>query len=229
MKRNQIIAIVVGFAILVVVAWFIIATQRSPLDVNRQYNAAETKQEPKKEKTSDNRFASLKGEAYDEAYIADMLAHHTGAVNMAEMVNGATDRTELQNLAMNIMQTQSEEIMQMRSWQKDWGYDDSMGGHGSHSGSANEMSGHMMAMGEELVQLRGEEFEKRFLELMIEHHQQAIDMSDYADTNAHHTEVKDLADKVITAQQREIDQMRQWQKDWGYPVTPITSDGSSAH
>lgn len=39
----------------------------------------------KKEKPpSDSKYATLKGDAFDEAYIADMLAHHEGALNMSE-------------------------------------------------------------------------------------------------------------------------------------------------
>ena len=51
---------------------------------------------------------------------------------------------------------------------------------------------------------------------MILHHEQAVEMSQYAATNAQHQEIKDLASAVISAQTIEIEQMKQWQKDWGY-------------
>ena len=51
---------------------------------------------------------------------------------------------------------------------------------------------------------------------MIVHHEQAVEMSKYAADNAKHQEVKDLASAVISAQTTEINQMKQWQKQWGY-------------
>ena len=163
-----------------------------------------------------NKYATLKGNAFDEAYIADMLAHHEGAINMSEMAGAGSDRKEILDLSQAIMQSQSQELVKMQAWQAEWGYEKTMGGHASHSGMGNEMSGTMMNMGEELEGLKGSEFDKMFLASMIEHHQQAIDMSQYAEANAGHQELKDLAKQIISAQKAEIAQMQQWQMDWGY-------------
>lgn len=50
---------------------------------------------------------------------------------------------------------------------------------------------------------------------MIPHHQGAIDMAKYL-VNAKNPELKKMGQDIITAQQKEIDQMKQWLKDWGY-------------
>lgn len=62
----------------------------------------------------------------------------------------------------------------------------------------------------------GDEFDKVFIEEMIVHHQGAIDMAKSAKENAGHNEIKSMAEDIISAQTKEIDQMRQWQKDWNY-------------
>lgn len=212
MKRSKIIAIITAtVAVIGIGSWYVIADMQTV-----KKNTQQTKTSINQDTASidSNKFANLKGEAYDEAYIADMLAHHEGALNMSEMVSAGTDRLELTQLAQTIMQTQSQELMKMQTWQTEWGYERTMGGHGSHAGMGNEMSGDMMMMGEELTDLKGIEFDKKFLELMIEHHQQAVDMSKFADTNASHQEIKDLAKAVIIAQESEIAQMKQWQADW---------------
>lgn len=49
-----------------------------------------------------------------------------------------------------------------------------------------------------------------FAQLMIPHHQQAIDMSNYALKNNATLPVKTLAREVISAQKREIAQMKYW-------------------
>ncbi|HRJ06214.1 MAG TPA: DUF305 domain-containing protein [Candidatus Saccharibacteria bacterium] len=168
-------------------------------------------------KAPDNKFASLKGDAFDEAYIADMLAHHEGAVNMSEQAMSVTAHEEIRTLASNITQTQSIEMMQMREWQKAWGFEiTNNGGHMSHGGGGAAMAGDMVEMMNKLKGLTGEAYDEEYLRQMILHHEQAIEMSVDADTNAKRQEVKDLAQGVIEAQTAEIKQMKQWQKEWGY-------------
>lgn len=170
-------------------------------------------------KTQDDNdpYASLMGDAFDEAYIADMLAHHEGAVNMAEQAQAATDREEIRSLAVNITATQSREMVEMRKWQQEWGYEaTNSAGHNSHGGGGADMSGDMVEMQKSLLGLTGEAFDKEFLKQMIVHHEQAVETSKYAADNAKHQEVKDLASAVISAQTTEINQMKQWQKQWGY-------------
>jgi uncharacterized protein (DUF305 family) len=217
MKRNlNIIFIAVTVLLLAGVgAWYFITGRQTTEKNQQQANTTSKAVTDSTAVVNDSKFAKLTGEAYDEAYIGDMLAHHEGALNMSEMVSAGTERPELLQLAQTIMQTQSQELMKMQTWQQEWGYERTMGGHGSHAGMGNEMSGDMMMMGEELTGLKGTEFDKKFLELMIEHHQQAVDMSKYADTNASHRELKDLAKAVIAAQEAEIAQMKQWQSEWG--------------
>ena len=226
MKRSKLIAIIISaIAIIGVGIWYFI-TDKQTTDKNRQQTINTSEAEATA--TDENKFAKLTGDAFDEAYIADMLAHHEGALNMSEMVSAGTDRAELITLAQNIMQSQSQELMKMQTWQTEWGFDRTMGGHGSHAGAGNEMSGDMMMMGEELKDLKGLEFDKKFLELMIEHHQQAVDMSKYADVNASRQEIRDLAKGVIAAQEEEITQMKQWQKDWGFETANNNSSSSTA-
>lgn len=62
----------------------------------------------------------------------------------------------------------------------------------------------------------GDDFDKEFTRLMIEHHQGAIDMANLAKVNAKHQEIKDLASSIISAQTSEINLMKEWMKNWGY-------------
>ena len=74
----------------------------------------------------------------------------------------------------------------------------------------------MAGMTEKLKGLTGDAFDKAFLSSMIEHHQSAINMAYPGQTNAQHEEVKTLTKAIVDAQSKEIAQMKQWQKDWGY-------------
>lgn len=60
------------------------------------------------------------GDDFDKAFLAQMIVHHTGAINMAEVALGVANHSELKTLAKNIISTQTKEIDQMRGWQKKW-------------------------------------------------------------------------------------------------------------
>jgi uncharacterized protein (DUF305 family) len=77
-----------------------------------------------------------------------------------------------------------------------------------------DMSSVMTSMNADLQGKTGDSFDRAFLSEMIIHHQGAIDMAKLAQTNAAHQEIKDLAGNIITAQTKEIAQMKVWQKSW---------------
>lgn len=87
----------------------------------------------------------------------------------------------------------------------------------------NRMMGmSMMEMNDELKGKTGDDFEKAFISGMITHHQGAIEMANQAKQNAKHDEIKKMAGDIISAQSREIDQMKQWHQSW-YGTEPATS------
>lgn len=57
-----------------------------------------------------------------------------------------------------------------------------------------------------------------FAQMMIPHHQQAVEMSTLAETRASDPQIKELAAQIKAAQQPEIDQMEAWLEEWGMPV-----------
>jgi len=65
-------------------------------------------------------------------------------------------------------------------------------------------------------------YDLMFIDAMVAHHQGAIAMSQSADSNAMHPELKDFARKVVEDQSREIALMKQWRNQWfpGRPKTP---------
>ena len=76
----------------------------------------------------------------------------------------------------------------------------------------------------------GSDADIAFAQLMIPHHQQAIEMADLAATNATSPAVKALATQIKAAQDPEIQTMTQWLTDWGAPTVMATpSDGGTDH
>lgn len=83
-------------------------------------------------------------------------------------------------------------------------------------GNSDMASMSMSEMTSEMKGITGDEFDKKFIASMIAHHQGAIDMATMAKSQAKHEEIKKLADDIIAAQTKEITQMKEWQKQWGY-------------
>lgn len=67
-----------------------------------------------------------------------------------------------------------------------------------------------------LIGKTGDDFDKAFLTDMITHHEGALEMAKLAADQAKHDEIKQLSKDITVAQEKEIAQMKQWQKDWGY-------------
>lgn len=65
-----------------------------------------------------------------------------------------------------------------------------------------------------------------FAQLMIPHHQQAVEMADLALAQASSAQVKQLAAQIKSAQDPEIAQMTGWLEEWGEPTAmPGSEDG----
>ncbi|PZV01668.1 MAG: DUF305 domain-containing protein [Leptolyngbya sp.] len=155
---------------------------------------------------------------YDLRFIDGMIPHHEGAVIMAEAALENSQRPEIRQLAEDIIAAQQVEIAQMEDWRAEWYPDAPAEPMMYHA----EMQ-HDMAMSEEMisamrmdVDLGGadEEFDLRFINAMIPHHEGAVAMAEDLKGKSQRPELLTLADEIITSQQAEIDQMEQWRQDW---------------
>jgi uncharacterized protein (DUF305 family) len=147
---------------------------------------------------------------YDLQFIDTMTAHHSGAVEMAKMVDGRTQRTELKAFAQKIIADQNKEIAQMKEWREKWF-------KGAPRAMNMEMPGMADSMKMDMSKLssaKDKEFDLLFIEMMIPHHAGATTMSKEALTRAENAELKTLAGNIIKEQEAEITQMRVWKSEW---------------
>ena len=214
MKKTQFVA----FGLIIIPLVFVIF-QLNDKSQNKLGSPIETSQSSQSDNQTGSMYANMTGDQFDKAYLTDMIAHHQGALNMASQARELTTKAEIRTLADAILTSQATEVQQMMDWQQEWNYSatDSSNPHAGHMmESSGSMGDDMANMESKLNGLSGEAYDKEFLKQMILHHQQAVDMSKYADTNAKHQEVKDLAQAVITAQEKEIADMKSWQQKWGF-------------
>lgn len=64
-------------------------------------------------------------------------------------------------------------------------------------------------------------FDQTYLDMMVPHHQGAVEMAKLAQTRAEHAQVRTLAVAIIASQEAEIADMQRWRKQWfGSSETP---------
>lgn len=65
-------------------------------------------------------LAGKTGDAFDHAFLQEMIVHHEGAVEMAKQVLATSKRPELRKLADDIIAAQTKEIDMMHGWEENW-------------------------------------------------------------------------------------------------------------
>lgn len=155
---------------------------------------------------------------YDLRFIDAMSLHHRGAIAMAKEAEQKSQRPEIEQLASNIINAQNKEIEQMSQWRQAW-YPQAnkqpvaFGENGKMTMVMSDQQQQSMMMAQDLGAADAE-FDLRFLNAMIPHHEGASTMAQAALKKTKRPEVKQLAQKILTSQQKEIDQMKQWRQAW---------------
>lgn len=146
--------------------------------------------------------------AADVKYAQNMIAHHRQALEMAILASSHAGSERVKSLASRIRDSQLPEIQVMSLWLAQQGLRPP-DHHVSHP-DMSAMPG--MATPEQLKALAassGQDFDRLFLQLMIDHHRGAITMSEWVLTSGSHLRIEELANEVATTQAGEIRRMFQ--------------------
>jgi uncharacterized protein (DUF305 family) len=157
-------------------------------------------------------------------FLQGMIDHHQMALDMAQDCLAKASTVEVVALCQAVIDAQTPEIEQMVVWLRDWygityapmsmlpAEDQAMGGmnHGDHGTTdetlATDPAG-MMGMMAGLNRLEGRAYEIAWLESMIDHHDDALHVSERILQRAEHDELRALAENIISAQTAEIEMM----------------------
>ena len=151
------------------------------------------------------------GQYSDERFIDAMVPHHQGAIEMAQVALENAEHSEILALAEDVVAAQETEIGQLKSIkQEQFGTSEV-----SMDMSKEEMEGMGMAMDPQDL-TNQDPFDKAFIDAMIPHHESAIEMANVALGESENPEIREIAEAIVDAQEREIEQMRSWRDEW-YP------------
>ncbi len=151
--------------------------------------------------------------AVDVGFSRDMAVHHQQAVLMSELLRERGTDEELKAIAVDMVLTQTNQVGQMQGWLALWGEPFAvneppmrwMGGSHAHHAEDVPMTG-MASQADlnELEALSGVEAERKYLELMIPHHQGGVEMAQHAYDHASLPAVRELAQSMLQAQTTEL-------------------------
>ncbi|WP_221927824.1 DUF305 domain-containing protein [Isoptericola variabilis] len=157
----------------------------------------------------------------DADFVTHMITHHLQALEMAELAVDRAEHEQVKAIASRIYDTQGAEIHGLAAWlaerdlpvpadveQLDGSGPRAPGGghagHGDH-GDHGDMPG--MIGAEQMAALEaasGPQFDRLFLEAMIEHHEGAVDMAVTVLTSGEDLRTEELANDIGAGQAAEI-------------------------
>ncbi len=158
----------------------------------------------------------------DVAFASDMITHHAQALSMVDLTLDRTLDPEVQALAEDIRAAQGPEIETMADWLTKWGEEvpETMRDHANAGHDMDDMSDNMDDMGHDdmpgmmtaedmdaLENASDAAFQDMWLEMMIEHHEGAVEMAETETEDGQYKDAVDLAGQIIDAQKEEIDTM----------------------
>ncbi len=150
--------------------------------------------------------AALSYSEADVRFMQGMIHHHAQALAMTALVPSRTETEAIRRIASRIEISQRDEIARMRRWLT--AHDEALpGGHFHGALMPGMLSPDQMAM---LEAARGAEFDRLFLELMIQHHEGALVMVRdlVAEGGGHEPQIYVFTTDVDADQRAEIARMR---------------------
>ncbi|MGYP003424519423 len=135
---------------------------------------------------------------FDLRYINAMIAHHRGAMLLAEQLASNTTRPELKTLAQNILSDEPKAIAELYAWKKDW--------YGDTKNVRDQIVANLGPA--------DDKFDLRFLNAMIAHHESGVIMTRETRQKSSRAEILNNADAVEIFLTNGLQALKGLRSDW---------------
>ncbi|MGI8952226.1 MAG: DUF305 domain-containing protein [Chitinophagaceae bacterium] len=142
---------------------------------------------------------------FDKDFATMMIEHHQGAIDMAKIELAQGSDEKMKSMAQNIITKQTDEQNKLRDLLNNMKPSGMKMGEGELQKSMSEMSSKTKSM-----QMSGN-VDKDFATMMSSHHQDGIAMAKLELKNGMDSKLKQMAQKGIDDQQKEINEFKTWQ------------------
>ncbi len=134
----------------------------------------------------------------DLRFINGMIAHHQSAIYLSEQAIKNSSRTEIRELAHTIINLDQEGIKRLYSWKEQW-----------YRSSEKITNFQKINLGP-----ADSQFDLRFLNAMITHHEEAIAVATDVLTKSYRTEVLNEANAVNSLLSENLRVLKEWREAW---------------
>jgi len=134
----------------------------------------------------------------DQRYINAMIAHHRGAMLLAEQAGSATQRQEIKDLTKKILADEPAAIAELYVWKKEW-------------------YGDTRPVADPVVPRLGtynEKYDLRLLNALIAHHEAGLLMTKEIATKSSRTEILNNANAVDVFLTNTLKIFKNWRTEW---------------
>ncbi|MBI2844369.1 MAG: DUF305 domain-containing protein [Armatimonadetes bacterium] len=146
------------------------------------------------------RMRQMPADQFDREFMQNMMRHHAGAITISKLAAEKAKRPELRRFAQQVVDDQTRENQQLSRWLQGW-YDVTA------QAAPMPMDEEML---ERLRALEGKQFDTEYMQAMVTHHQEAVNMARIAEQRAARPELKALAAQIVKEQSAEMEQLRGW-------------------
>ena len=163
-------------------------------------------------------LSATKHNNVDVAFATDMIKHHAQALSIVDLTVDRSLDPEVQQLAEDIRAKQVPEIETMTRWLTNWDEevpetvrDHANAGHdmGDMRESMEDIEGMMTAEDMDALENASDaEFQTMWLEMMIEHHEGAIETAKVEQKDGQYKPAVDLARTIVESQTKQIETMK---------------------
>jgi len=141
----------------------------------------------------------------DVMFAQMMVAHHGQGIEIARLAATRAEQPGVKTLAAAIETTQTAERQTMAGWLRAWGKPPTAdaGAHAAHGG----MPGTSNIEIRSVKAKSGDDFDRAFLNMLIAHQDDAIQMARSETAGGAHAEAKAMADRIDKSRSAQITQM----------------------
>jgi uncharacterized protein (DUF305 family) len=136
--------------------------------------------------------------AADHRFVGEMIPHHHLGMELIDQATRRVDDTRLRRLVFEMSSYHVSELDQLHEWEKEWAVKPAVDFPGDISES--ELA--------DLFALSGRDYDLRWLELMIDHHEGALDIAERQMREGSDGAAIDMATSVSRVQTDDLSRMR---------------------
>ncbi|APH02264.1 DUF305 domain-containing protein [Janibacter indicus] len=151
----------------------------------------------------------------DVDFLQDMIVHHAQAVVMGDIVKGRLTDKSVRGIASRISDEQKPEMKGMSTTLRSWGEkvpieasNPGGSGHGAHADHAGMPGMATRAQLDELRRAKGADVDRLYLDLMVTHHEGALEMCKTLGKKGSDERTGELGDDIHVTQTKQIAQMK---------------------